>query len=287
MSYRLRGLAVLIAIAALLTLSTCGGGDGDPSDRIVIEATDPSADVARLEAPASVEAGRVEITLENRGKTLHDAQLFKYRGKHSADELNQQLLDNLGVAAKPEWVSPAGGVARTLPGETVTVTQVLEPGTYFVADTQEKPAGWPIGNASKGAISKLRVTGATRDRLSSAATITANDDGFTTSGIAAGSNRVTFGNAGKELHQVVAFPIRKGDSLADAKRALIKRMNGLTWLPVPFDHARATAVLDSGGKQVTTLDFEPGRYALVCFVSDRSGGESHLAQGIASELEVR
>jgi hypothetical protein len=287
MSIGLRGLAVLIAIAASLPLSACGN-DGDTGPpKLAIEITDPTGEKAVMDAPESIGAGLVEIELENRGNTLHDAQLFRYEGERSAQDLIGELLSSLDVAPKPDWLSPVGGVARTSPGETVSVTQVLRPGNYFIADTQEKPAGWPVSNASKGAISKLRVTGATDATLPPApASIVAGDGGFRVKGIEAGTNRVRFENAGRELHQAVAFPIPEGIPFGEAKRRLIARKEELSWVPVFEPHGQATSVLDGGVAQITELELEPGRYALVCLVSDRSGGETHLTEGVATELNV-
>lgn len=281
-----RAPAALIAIAVLVSLSSCGGGDSPP--KLAISVSDPSEDKVVLTAPESIEAGVVEIELENRGDTWHDAQLFKYEGKRSAQELITGLISNLDVSSKPDWVSPMGGVARVSPGDTGTVTQVLEPGSYFIADIQERPAGWPTSNATKGAIAKLEVTGEASGSLPDApARITARDEGFDVAGIKAGDNRVRFRNAGRELHQVVALPVREGVPFDRAKADLIRRKGELSWPPIHYERSRATAVLDTDAEQVTELSFEPGRYALVCFVSDRGGGETHMARGIATELNVK
>jgi hypothetical protein len=56
----------------------------------------------------------------------------------------------------------------------------------------------------------------------------------------------------------------------------------------PFDEAgnAGTAVIDGGRSQVVDLDLDSGSYALVCFVTDREGGEPHVAQGMITEAEV-
>jgi len=49
-----------------------------------------------------------------------------------------------------------------------------------------------------------------------------------------------------------------------------------------------TARIDGGTKQVIELDLDkPGKYALLCFVSDRKGGPPHGAQGMIAEVTVR
>jgi hypothetical protein len=49
-----------------------------------------------------------------------------------------------------------------------------------------------------------------------------------------------------------------------------------------------TARIEGGTKQITELDLDkPGKYALLCFVSDRKGGPPHVAQGMVAEITVR
>ena len=154
-------LAATCLAAALLTACGSGDGGGGGGGRVVVETTDPSKDKVSMTAPSSVEAGLVRITLRNRGDTLHDAQLFRIDGEHTATDLNYGLLEKVDSAAKPKWAHPEGGVAPLRPGENATVTQVLEPGRYFIADTQERETavGGKSVNAVKGGIAELEVTG--------------------------------------------------------------------------------------------------------------------------------
>ena len=57
--------------------------------------------------------------------------------------------------------------------------------------------------------------------------------------------------------------------------------------PLDFAHVAYTARIDGGSKQITELDLDkPGKYALLCFVSDRKGGPPHVAQGMVAEITV-
>ena len=247
----------------------------------MVETTDPSKDKVSMTAPSSVEAGLVRITLRNRGDTLHDAQLFRIDGEHTATDLNYGLLEKVDSAAKPKWAHPEGGVAPLRPGENATVTQVLEPGRYFIADTQERETavGGKSVNAVKGGIAELEVTGEGGGELpKTPVTVTARDDGFDAKGLRPGANRVTFVNAGEELHQVVAFPVAPGLSYRQAANRLLQREAYTGWVPVDVPHTRATTVLESGQRQITVLDLPRGRYLFGCFVSDRAGGPPHLSQ---------
>ena len=45
---------------------------------------------------------------------------------------------------------------------------------------------------------------------------------------------------------------------------------------VDFDASEITAVLDTGGKEVATVELQSGSYALLCFLTDRAGGPPHV-----------
>jgi hypothetical protein len=282
---------VLVLWAVLLGLSACGDDGERPRRTIAIEARDLSKEKPRLGAPARARAGLVDLQLRNDGDMLHDAQLFRIEGRHSLTKLVIDWLEDLDSAEKPAWAHPEGGVAPVRPGDTATVTQVLRPGSYLIVDTQERKGLWPTTNAAKGGATRLVVSGRPRGRLpETSASITATDSGFEVDGVGSGPQELTFANTGKELHHVVALPVPEGPSWAKAKRDLIDGQSGieaLGWVPVDgIDRARGTTVLESGGSQVTELDLDPGRYALVCVVSDRKGGASHLVRGMATELNV-
>jgi hypothetical protein len=284
-----RYLAAAVTAAGLCLFAACGSDDSPsrPSS-IAIRVSDPSEDKVVLAAPASVGAGVVRIMLENRGDTDHDAQLFRVDGRRSAQDV-WSVLESADGSARPAWLHPAGGVAPIAPGESATVTGALEPGTYFVADTQERRSGsgGKITNAVKGGVAKLEVEGdAGGDLPATRASIVASDGRFETAGIEPGRNRVTFENRGEEPHQAVALPIDEGVPFAAAERKLLIDQGDTAWVPVDVPGKHATTVLEAGGKQVAEMTFAPGRYALVCFVADREGGPPHLQEGMASELRV-
>ncbi len=118
--------------------------------------------------------------------------------------------------------------------------------------------------------------------------MTARDYTFTSRGLKAGRNRIEFDNAGKELHHLIAFPYRKAATLADVKKAF-KEEEGESSGPPPldFEGGTGTAVLEGGTKQVAELELKSGKYAFVCFVSDRRGGPPHVAKGMVVETTVK
>lgn len=278
-----------IAIAAIVAACYLVATSSDRPPKVVIETNDLSPDELLMRVPSTVSAGLVEIELRNNGDMLHDAQLFRIDGDRTAGDV-VSALEQSDNEPKPRWLHPTGGVAPTAPGETATVTQVLQPGTYYVADTQERKtaSGGHLTNAAKRGIARIEVRGETGDELpDAAATITAREYEFDAERVEAGTNSVTFRNAGREFHQVAAFPIPAGVSWRAGRRAVLRRWGDTGWVPVAVPDEHATTVFEGGGEQVVEMTFEPGRYLLLCFVSDWTGGSPQWMSGMESRMTVR
>ena len=163
-------------------------------------------------------------------------------------------------------------------------TQRLRPGNYIVYDApfQNEGQGLKFGVAS------FKVEGEAdgADLPTAAAKIEAYEYGFRVSGLTAGKNTIEFSNTGREPHHVIAVPYRPGATLAKVRKAF--RREGGAEPPLDFEHTSYTARIAGGTKQITELALgKPGKYALLCFVSNRKGGPPHVAQGMIAEITVR
>jgi len=280
----------ILAATVALTITACGSDDESSSSskpqKLAVEVTEQGQGKFSLEAPKSVEAGVVEISLETPpDQTSHDAQLVRVEGDHSVDEVLEFIAKD--GAPTPDWLFAAGGVGPTATG--ASATQQLAPGTYYILDTGEPEGDDVKSYAEEGATAALEVTGeATDGELPSTdAKITATEYSFTASGLKAGKNEVEFDNAGKELHHVIAFPYAEGADFAAVKKAFSEMGEPSGPPPVDFEGITASAVLEGETKQVAELDLKRGKYALVCFVSDRKGGPPHVAKGMITEAVVK
>lgn len=284
----------LTALIGALAIGAAGcGGDDEPSSgtsgdqgeaaapsTLALELTGKGKDL-KFTGPESVAAGVVEITLTSDAPGDHAAQLVRIDGDQTAAEVDA-AGDAWGDKGKPlpEWLRLAGGVTAKA-GETVTATQVLEPGRYIAidiaADVKPSPAvEFEVTEGGDGG--QLPET---------EATIEMKEYSFVGDGLKAGKQQVLVDNTGSQPHFIVGAPLAKGATAEEAKKFFESEGEGAEGPPpADFDNAFSTSLLDGGGQQVIDLDLKAGNYVLVCFIPDRAGGPPHVAKGMVSEVTV-
>lgn len=241
--------------------------------RLTITVEEQSGTGFRYRTAPTVRGGLVEIRLRNRGDVPHKAQLWRIDGDHT-------LAEALRIRhPQPDWLRTAGGVSLTAPGATSRTLQELPAGRYYVAGTLDQP----------GKVAAFTVTAPPSDRVvlpRAPARIEAVDFSFRVSGLRAGRNSVDFDNTGREPHHAFLAPMRAGAKIADVRR-FFNTQSSTGAPPVDGEGTRETVVLEGGDRQVTQLDLDAGRYALICFVRGRQGGPRHIELGMINEVRVR
>ncbi len=312
---RRAGRVVTVVIAAVpLGLPACGD-DGDKvaaakATPLVITTSDASSKRFKTEAPTSIKGGLVNLRFTNAGKEEHEAALVRLDGAHTSQELLKLVAAQEDVV--PDWVHFAGGAGTTRPGQTASVTLNLVPGKYVMIDTGDPDAG--PSPSSRGALAEFQVTAGKDGKLpATTATITATTEhaegeveraeadgehtpgerphAYEITGLKAGSNRVRFVNKGEEDHHAVLFPIQPGKAIADVEKFF--QQQGRPSGPPPVDFSEGSgdyvAAIEGDNEQVTDLTLsKPGKYAVVCFLTDRDGkGKPHFAEGMLEEVDVK
>ena len=293
-----RSLLAALAAAALLA----GCGDDDDDGEATSEAAKPTTFAVQatasgkkkaLEFPATVKAGLVALTVTNADTVPRSAQIVRVTGDQTVDDVLKVV--NAESAKIPSFMQDGGGTGAVKPGATATATQNLAPGRYVIWDDEGGDEEDAPGNDELGAKGEFTVTGAaTDDELPPVpATVTATDEGtdtddkkydFEFKGLKAGTNEVRFENTGDQLHHALFFPIIKDSTtIEDVEKAFASEQGPP---PVDFEKGVGTTVIDGGIAQNITLDLKAGKYAVICFLSDREGGKPHVAQGMIKELTV-
>jgi hypothetical protein len=273
----------LLAVAAVVPLAACGSDKKTASKvpaKLAITATE-SGKTTTLDVTGDKTPGTTEMTFTNNGKQPHSAQLVAVNGEHSKAEVEKAYNGVSNGKAAPSWFFAAGGAGNVNPGQTVPVGVKLLPATFWaIDDAGDKPSGF----------TKFVVKGDTNAAaLPTGPTVTASEYKFQTppGGLKAGDNTIVLQNAGKQWHHMQAFPLNKGATLAQAAKFLKSQGKSGGPPPIDFQKGTGTAVIEGGGTLTTTLNLKPGKYALVCFVSDRQGGPPHVAKGMVAETDVK
>jgi plastocyanin len=232
----------------------------------------------QVKTTTSVNAGVVQMKFENHAQGKHSAQIVRIDPGHDPlAALN--AANEWGQRHKPlpGWVHLEGGFGDAKPGQTLPGVGKFIAGNYAVVDLESH--GKPVYGtfAVKGDAGSAGLP-------PSPSEVKAVDYSFSAHGLQAGAS-LRFDNAGKQPHEIAAARLRPGQTLADVRR-YVKTQKGSS--PIDESTGVSSGVLDGGNSQITTLGLtKPGRYVLLCFVSDRKGGPPHVLKGMIGQAAVR
>ena len=117
----------------------------------------------------------------------------------------------------PEWAEDVAGVPGLSPGQSITVTRTLEPGSYVFLCFFPDPEGTP--HANLGMYELFTIAGDTGAALPEPdATITATDDGLQVPALASGEQTVEFENGGTKPHELALVAFEPGKGIKDVDR---------------------------------------------------------------------
>jgi hypothetical protein len=286
----LRAAATGAVLAVGLGVAACGGDDDDDDgggevQQVQLTASGPENAPTFEVDTTEVSAGPTELTLVNDSQAPIDGQLgFIAAGD---DRTPQEVVDAFGNAVMnrpvPEFFQAGGGPALTPPGESSTVTQDLEPGTYYVLPADAIP--------SPDQVASFEVTENGDGELpETEGKVTAVEYSFSGEGLKAGTNDILLENTGGQWHHFLASKLKDDATIEQAKQYLLSEGEGGG--PVPFEgnpeesNAIESTVMDPGFSQVVEAELESGRYAFFCFIPDKQGGPPHVVKGMVSEVTV-
>jgi uncharacterized cupredoxin-like copper-binding protein len=190
----------------------------------------------------------------------------------------------MSTASFPQWMHTVGGPNTPVPGGGETnATLMLEPGSYVAYCTV--PASDGKSHFTKGMMKSLTVTPSTRARATLPAsdlTITLSEYSFTLSHAPTrGHHVIAVTNTGGQSHELIMSQLAPGKGVLDFDHWID---SPATKPPVrPFG---GTTDIAAGETMVIQVDFVPGRYSLLCRVSDARDGKPHSKHGMMKEFVI-
>lgn len=274
----MRNVTVAVIAAALLTAipSASHARASAASGALVVTAYEYT-----FQAPDTLRAGVIAVTLVNRGKIGHQVAFAKLDDSSSLQRVMSALVLDKRRTTGVRWM---GGVENALPGKSSEATLALPPGRYVLLCAYVEDDGH--AHVSRGMIRSLIVvpSGAESDMTLPAARTTVRLSDYRialSTPLVAGAQRVRVQNDGPHRHHLLISRV-----VGNATLAQLDKWDGKS-LPAPLEDIGAgAAVLDPGQATVITLDLHRGRYALACILSDSAGAEPHFLLGMERIVEI-
>jgi hypothetical protein len=279
-------IASLCLLAA--TLAACSHPDVQ-QQALADTAAGPAPNVVNVRAteyafdmPDTIPAGLTTLHLVDAGQELHHVQLVKLDQGKTVNDLVKALQK--GPGPLPSWATEEGGVNAPRPGGgEASTTLDIAPGSYAVVCFIPDANGVP--HIMKGMTRPLTVTPSTGTAVAEPnadVTVTLTDYKFDLSTpITAGTHTLRIENAGQQPHEIQLVRLAPGKSAADMSVWIDRQMG-----PPPGEPIGGVPAIPVGAHAFVTENFQPGNYALLCFIPDVKDGKPHAVHGMVKQIRV-
>ena len=234
----------------------------------------------KFEAPDVIPAGLTEFRFLNKGPALHHMSVLKLTDGKTLEDLRAALAK---PGPLPRWAKESGGPNAPDPGREANATMTLEPGNYALICFVD--IGGPP-HFAKGMVRALRVDPSNTPVatvIDADATLELFDYNFKLSApIQAGKRTIRVTNTSSQAHEVELIQLAPGVSVSDFMKWMQKMET-----PPPAKALGGIAGMEPGLTEYFSADFEPGHYALICFVPDAKDGKPHFVHGMVHQLTVK
>jgi hypothetical protein len=272
---------------ALALVAACSSGEASlpvPADDVAPREVLVHTRDFVFDAPDTIVAGLTTFRLINEGPDFHHIVLARIDEGHTIDDVARLLAHDPDGYATTPWLTLVGGPNTPgLPGEQTNATVALLPGEYALLCVI--PAADGQHHTMKGMIRALTVvpTGGPVAKMPVADVVMVLDDySFDTDRpIRAGRRSIRIENAARQPHEVLFVKLEPGKSARD----FLQFMHEPSGAP-PGRVVGGNTPMDRGEVNLVTIDFEPGEYALLCFIPDAKDGAPHFVHGMAKQITV-
>lgn len=237
----------------------------------------------QFEAPSEVDAGLVNVRLFNRSSGPQHFTILKVDRLDRVSSISDYLRS--GDWNVP-WINRMGGPESTPPGGVSSVSMVLDPGRYVIAQLPVNPS--PGGALILGEVEELAVSrrpGAPAPVMALPATdivLTLYEWNFTMEGpLTAGRRTMRVVNNGQFEHQVSIVRLLPGRGIDQAVKWSENPAG-----PPPFEGVGGTTNLARRRSVNVTVDLQPGDYALLCTTWNPLSKRLHSQHGMVKQFRV-
>ncbi len=233
--------------------------------------------------PEQLESGWQTVRLINHGRDVHQMQFLGLPPGRTAADVEQALASR--SPSLPNWLRRNGGVNSVAPGHEASAVINLDPGEYVLLCGIPDVTGRP--HAMRGMVRALRVAGVSASIVPVPRPDTIlhlKDFSFSLSEpLLAGTRTLQVVNDGQQAHELVLIRLAEGASTQD----FLARYRPGGFPNSAGVEAGGLTGIDPGREGYVSLDVEPGRYGLICFLADPVTGTPHFVRGMWMDLEVR
>ncbi|MGH7630288.1 MAG: hypothetical protein ACREOF_13095 [Gemmatimonadales bacterium] len=279
-------------LAAFTVLAACSGSeapraDQPPADAPANPAAAPAANVVTVtardyafDAPRQIPAGLTTFRFVGRTNEPHHGILVRLDEGKTFDDFAAALKQ---PGPPPAWAHLEGGMMIGDPEKGSNVTMTLTPGLHALICFVPSPDGVP--HFAKGMVVPIEVTGPAAEAAEPEADIVLRlvDYDFQFSKpLTPGEHVIRVETAPGQPHELVLLRLADGTT---AEQAAAWEMEGRKG-EQPFRFVGGVAPMDGGRHAYIKANFEPGNYALICFIPDAKDGKPHIAHGMLKEIKV-
>ena len=282
MNFRIQISLVLAAVLAAYSSEDQATADAVlPAPRVV---TLSMAD-SNFEAPDTLDAGWTTFHFANHGNEIHYAHAVRLDSGRTVPEFLAAYTQAVRTRGpRPTWITRSGGPGGTAPGDTSSVTHLIEPGRYVWICPVDDSTGTPHFAAGEARPFVVRAAAASAPAPSApeaSRVIRLVNFGFTVdTPLEAGHHTIRVVNEGPDPHDLVMVKLEPGKTVDDL-RVWLRGPDG----PPPFTLAGGVAVLAPGMEAYFETDLTPGDYALVCMTTAQDG-RTHIEHGMIQQIRV-
>ena len=290
-------------LAMALVSSGCAAGEErsqQPASSAAPTLVALSATDGAFHAPDTIDAGWTAFRFTNRGTDIHYAHFVRLDSGRTVPDLVAAYAEAIRTSGpRPKWATRFGGPGGVAPGDSSTVTQYLEPGSYVLICPIEDLAGNPHFGDGEARTLVVRPAGPDAPGPDAAPTATASirllDFDFSLEdSLTAGAHTIRVTNAGAEPHDLVMLKLAPGITVEEVVRAMnperARRPGEAAEPPPSFESlasvAGGIAAIRPGMEVFFTTIMSGGEYLMLCMAT-APDGRSHIEHGMVQQVSVR